>query len=246
MPGRRGNRSSQGIDRDTGLTGHDECYVNETDLHTFDKPRPHTRRGLLRPGEMDSLEDAIRLYLAGPLDHSRLRLHPPRARASGNYHRAGVRAAGLRLHRVGWLLRGDRGPAPHRFVRRRDHRFPGGRLGRRRADRLTTAAPAVGGNADGARPGLPGRWRAAADAAQPRASARRSSAHGDHASVGRRSAHRGRRLPRPACHHGGSRRRRGRSPRQIQMVRCRCRDRARARCTHRDWDQQEPRPCRAG
>ncbi len=51
------------IDRDAGLTGYDESYVNATDLHTVDKPRLHRRRGLLHPGEMDSLGDAIRLYL---------------------------------------------------------------------------------------------------------------------------------------------------------------------------------------
>lgn len=51
------------IDRDAGLTGYDESYVSATDLHTVDKPRLHTRRGLLHPGETDSLEDAIRLYL---------------------------------------------------------------------------------------------------------------------------------------------------------------------------------------
>jgi mRNA interferase MazF len=50
-------------DRDAGLTGYDQSYVNATDLHTLDKPRLHRRRGLLHPGEMDSLEDAIRLYL---------------------------------------------------------------------------------------------------------------------------------------------------------------------------------------
>jgi mRNA interferase MazF len=51
------------IDRDAGLTGHDVSYINATDLHTVDKPRLHRRRGLLHPGEMDRLEDAVRLYL---------------------------------------------------------------------------------------------------------------------------------------------------------------------------------------
>jgi mRNA interferase MazF len=51
------------IDRDAGLTGYDESYVNATDLHTVDKPRLHRRRGLLHPGEMGALENAIRLYL---------------------------------------------------------------------------------------------------------------------------------------------------------------------------------------
>jgi mRNA interferase MazF len=51
------------LDRDAGLTGYDESYVNATDLHTVDKPRLHRRRGLLHPAQMGSLEDAIRLYL---------------------------------------------------------------------------------------------------------------------------------------------------------------------------------------
>lgn len=52
------------IERDAGLTGHELSYINATDLHTVDKPRLHSRRGLLHPDEMDSLEDAIRLYWA--------------------------------------------------------------------------------------------------------------------------------------------------------------------------------------
>jgi mRNA interferase MazF len=51
------------VDADSGLTGYDISYVNATDLHTVDKPRLHRRRGLLSPGEMTTLEDAIRLYL---------------------------------------------------------------------------------------------------------------------------------------------------------------------------------------
>jgi mRNA interferase MazF len=51
------------VDSDSGLTGYDVSYVNATDLHTVDKPRLHKRRGLLSPGEMATLEDAIRLYL---------------------------------------------------------------------------------------------------------------------------------------------------------------------------------------
>lgn len=51
------------VDSDSGLTGYDVSYVNATDLHTVDKPRLHSRRGLLSPGEMTTLEDAIRLYL---------------------------------------------------------------------------------------------------------------------------------------------------------------------------------------
>ncbi len=51
------------IDRNAGLAGHDESYVNATDLHTVDKPRLDRQRGLLHPAEMDSLEEAIRLYL---------------------------------------------------------------------------------------------------------------------------------------------------------------------------------------
>jgi mRNA interferase MazF len=51
------------VDSDVGLTGHEVSYINATDLHTVDKPRLHRRRGLLSPGEMARLEDAIRLYL---------------------------------------------------------------------------------------------------------------------------------------------------------------------------------------
>jgi mRNA interferase MazF len=51
------------VDSDVGMTGHDMSYINATDLHTVDKPRLHRRRGLLSPGEMARLEDAIRLYL---------------------------------------------------------------------------------------------------------------------------------------------------------------------------------------
>ncbi len=51
------------VDGDSGLTGYDVSYVNATDLHTVAKPRLHRRRGLLSPGEMTALEDAIRLYL---------------------------------------------------------------------------------------------------------------------------------------------------------------------------------------
>lgn len=51
------------VDGDSGLTGYDISYVNATDLHTVAKPRLHRRRGLLSPGEMTTLEDAIRLYL---------------------------------------------------------------------------------------------------------------------------------------------------------------------------------------
>lgn len=51
------------LDRDSGSTTYDISYVNATDLHTVDKPRLHRRRGLLHPGELERLEDAIRLYL---------------------------------------------------------------------------------------------------------------------------------------------------------------------------------------
>ena len=51
------------VDRDAGLTGYEVSFVNAADLHTVDKPRLHRRRGLLGLGEMDRLEDAIRLYL---------------------------------------------------------------------------------------------------------------------------------------------------------------------------------------
>jgi len=51
------------VDSDAGLTGYDVSCINATDLQTIDKPRPRRRRGLLSPGEMARLEDAIRLYL---------------------------------------------------------------------------------------------------------------------------------------------------------------------------------------
>jgi mRNA interferase MazF len=64
ITGSEGPRSTHiPVDRDSGLTGYDVSYVNATDLHTIDKPRLHSRRGLLSPGEMAALEDAIRLYL---------------------------------------------------------------------------------------------------------------------------------------------------------------------------------------
>jgi len=44
-----------------GLAEHGVSYINATDLHTVDMPRLHRRRGLLSPGEMARLEDAIRL-----------------------------------------------------------------------------------------------------------------------------------------------------------------------------------------
>jgi mRNA interferase MazF len=60
---RRACRRRVAVDPDSGLGGYDVSYVNATDLHTVAKPRLHRRRGLLRPGEMAMLEDAIRLYL---------------------------------------------------------------------------------------------------------------------------------------------------------------------------------------
>jgi hypothetical protein len=51
------------VNSDSGLTGYDVSYVIATDLHTVEKPRLHRRRRLLSPGEMATLEDAIRLYL---------------------------------------------------------------------------------------------------------------------------------------------------------------------------------------
>jgi mRNA interferase MazF len=64
ITGSEGPRSTHvPVDSDSGLTGCDVSYVNATDLHTIDKPRLHRRRGLLSPGEMATLEDAIRLYL---------------------------------------------------------------------------------------------------------------------------------------------------------------------------------------
>jgi mRNA interferase MazF len=51
------------VDSDVGLTGHEVSYINATDLQTVDKPRLRRRRGLLSPGDVARLEDAIRLYL---------------------------------------------------------------------------------------------------------------------------------------------------------------------------------------
>lgn len=64
ITGNEGPRSTHiPVDGDSGLTGYDVSYVNATDLHTVDKPRLNRRRGLLSPGEMAAVEDAIRLYL---------------------------------------------------------------------------------------------------------------------------------------------------------------------------------------
>jgi mRNA interferase MazF len=48
---------------DAGLTRYDVSYVNATDLHTIDKARLRRRRGLLHPGELHRLEEAIRTHL---------------------------------------------------------------------------------------------------------------------------------------------------------------------------------------
>jgi mRNA interferase MazF len=64
ITGNEGPRSTHvPVDGDSGLTGYDISYVDATDLPTVDNPRLHRRRGLLSPGEIAALEDAIRLYL---------------------------------------------------------------------------------------------------------------------------------------------------------------------------------------
>jgi mRNA interferase MazF len=51
------------LSADAGLTGHDESYVNATDLHQIPKESLRRRRGRLHPAEMAALENAIRTYL---------------------------------------------------------------------------------------------------------------------------------------------------------------------------------------
>lgn len=51
------------LDRDAGLTGHDNSYVNVTDLHTLPKSKVRKKRGLLHPGEVANVEEAVRAYL---------------------------------------------------------------------------------------------------------------------------------------------------------------------------------------
>lgn len=48
---------------ETGLDGHNENYVNATDLHTIPKTAFRRRRGRLHPAEMARLEEAVRAYL---------------------------------------------------------------------------------------------------------------------------------------------------------------------------------------
>lgn len=48
---------------DSGLTKYDESYVNCADLHTVAKPRLRRRLGLLAPGELRAVENAVRLIL---------------------------------------------------------------------------------------------------------------------------------------------------------------------------------------
>ena len=47
----------------SGLTKYDESFVNCSDLHTVAKQRLRRRLGLLAPGELRHVEDAVRLVL---------------------------------------------------------------------------------------------------------------------------------------------------------------------------------------
>lgn len=51
------------VGTDCGVSKYDESYVNCTDLHTVDKPRFRKRLGLLSPGEMQRVEDRVRVIL---------------------------------------------------------------------------------------------------------------------------------------------------------------------------------------
>ncbi|GAA3871982.1 type II toxin-antitoxin system PemK/MazF family toxin [Streptomyces sedi] len=51
------------IGPDSGLTKYDESYVNCADLHTVAKARMRRRLGLLAPGELRGVEDAVRVVL---------------------------------------------------------------------------------------------------------------------------------------------------------------------------------------
>ena len=51
------------IGPDSGLTKYDESYVNCADLHTVAKARLRRRLGLLAPGELRGVEDAMRVVL---------------------------------------------------------------------------------------------------------------------------------------------------------------------------------------
>ncbi|MFG2794565.1 type II toxin-antitoxin system PemK/MazF family toxin [Streptomyces sp. NPDC048419] len=48
---------------DSGLTKYAESYVNCTDIQTVGKSRLRRRRGLLSPGEMQHVEERIRVIL---------------------------------------------------------------------------------------------------------------------------------------------------------------------------------------
>jgi mRNA interferase MazF len=48
---------------ESGLTKHDESYVNCADLHTVAKLRLRRRLGLLAPVELRRVEEVIRLIL---------------------------------------------------------------------------------------------------------------------------------------------------------------------------------------
>jgi len=48
---------------DAGLTGREQSWINVTGLHTVPRPKLHRWRGRLSPGELDSLNEALRLYL---------------------------------------------------------------------------------------------------------------------------------------------------------------------------------------
>ncbi len=51
------------LDREAGVTRHDESYANSTDLHTVPLSRFRRRRGLLSPDELVAVEEALRLVL---------------------------------------------------------------------------------------------------------------------------------------------------------------------------------------
>jgi mRNA interferase MazF len=51
------------IGSEAGLTRYDQSFVNCSDLHTVAKPRLRRRLGLLAPGELRHVEEAIRVIL---------------------------------------------------------------------------------------------------------------------------------------------------------------------------------------
>lgn len=51
------------VDADVGLTGRDQSWINTTALHTVPVGKLRRCRGRLGPTELDSLNDALRLYL---------------------------------------------------------------------------------------------------------------------------------------------------------------------------------------